>query len=65
MRDGVSRRLLFVPKVLVQLPRLVRRHDDLGGVELELKELSQCPLVSPPGQRLPVGTERDVADKVG
>jgi len=53
MRDGVSRPHLFVPKVVVQLPLLVRHHEDLGGVGVQLYKLAQCSLVSPPRERLP------------
>ena len=64
MRTGVSRRYLFVPKVVVQFPLLVRHHGNLGGVGVQLYKLAQCPLVSLPGERLPVGPEHGVAADV-
>jgi len=65
MRDGVSRRHHSVPKIVVQLPLLVRHHEDLGGVGVELDELAQCPLVSPLGERLPAAPEDEVAEEFG
>ena len=64
VRNEVSRRYSFVPKLVAQLPLVVRHHDDLGGAGVELDELAQRPLVSPPGELLAVGPENDVAEDV-
>lgn len=64
MRKEVRRRYLFVPKVVAQLPLVVRHHDDLGVAGVELDELAQRPLVSPPGELLAVESENDVAEDV-